>query len=267
MPIAESLSGDFVYAVAAIGWDTLAARTIFSLPPALLAGHGTTALWKLHGRVVWTRQAKTDSHPGAPMVQPVMVIERAGESAPAEPVCILPGFHPEDPLRHHLALVLQVGCTAAQAPERLYADALTQALALHFVQRYASQAGAPRRNVGLLTPRKLRQVMAYIEDHLTQPLTLAEMAQVVQVSPTYFARQFKHATGLAPHQYIIRRRIERAQQCLRDTLLSCQDISQQVGFTDQSHFIAMFHRHVGVTPRAYRQQAQTCVPEFTGVEA
>ena len=72
------------------------------------------------------------------------------------------------------------------------------------------------------------------------------------MSLTHFAHLFKHATGLAPHQYVSRCRIDRAKQLLADTDLPLIEIGPQVGYADQSHFTALLRRHVAMTPKTYR---------------
>jgi AraC family transcriptional regulator len=81
---------------------------------------------------------------------------------------------------------------------------------------------------------------------------------VTHLSPYYFARQFKAATGLPPHQYVISRRIERAQFLLRTNReLSLAEAADRAGFADQSHFCLHFKRIVGVTPGQFRISART----------
>ncbi len=83
------------------------------------------------------------------------------------------------------------------------------------------------------------------------------VAAVVRLSPYHFARQFKAATGLPPHQYVIARRIERAQQFLqRGGDLSLAEVAAHAGFSDQSQFSHHFKRLVGVTPGQFRTPAR-----------
>ena len=82
------------------------------------------------------------------------------------------------------------------------------------------------------------------------------MAAVARLSPYHFARQFKAATGLPPHQYVVTRRVERAQQLLRKTDLALVDIAASAGFSDQSKLCAHFKRVVGLTPRQFRKSAR-----------
>jgi AraC family transcriptional regulator len=162
-----------------------------------------------------------------------------------------------DPLRQHSALVLQAACAADSVAGRLYAEILANALAVHFLRRYTASRLSRREVTNGLTPVKLQRMIAYIRAHLTQELFLATLATVVHLSPDHCARLFKQATGQTPHHYVLRCRIERAKQLLTETTLSLSEIGLQVGWTDQSYFTALFRKHVGTTPRAYRNATRT----------
>jgi AraC-like DNA-binding protein len=113
-----------------------------------------------------------------------------------------------------------------------------------------------RGETGGLAPYKLRRTTAYIQAHLAQELSLATLAAVAQTSPAHFARLFKHATGLAPPQYVLRSRMAHARRLLAATDVSLIDIGLQVGCGDLSHFTALFRTHVSVTPKAIRDHAR-----------
>jgi AraC family transcriptional regulator len=86
---------------------------------------------------------------------------------------------------------------------------------------------------------------------------MAELAAVVRLNPYHFARQFKAATGLPPHQYVILRRVERAKKLLHaGTDLSLAEVALRAGFCDQRQFSSHFKRLVGVTPRQFRSPAR-----------
>ena len=106
---------------------------------------------------------------------------------------------------------------------------------------------------GMLSRRNLRTVVEYILENLEGSPRLEQMAAVARLSPSHFTRQFKAATGLAPHQYVIARRVERAQHLLKsDDEVGLAEVAVRVGFADQSHFSVHFKRIVGVTPRQFR---------------
>jgi len=100
---------------------------------------------------------------------------------------------------------------------------------------------------------RLRRVTEYIREHLDQHLTLAQLGAVVCMSPYHFARLFQHSTGLPPHRFVVRARIDHAASLLLAAPEpSIARISQTVGFRTPSHFATVFRRLMGVTPRAYR---------------
>jgi AraC family transcriptional regulator len=143
---------------------------------------------------------------------------------------------------------------SARSPQgRVYVEALAKALVVHLVQKYGrSREDRPRP--GGLSPAQLRLATTYIRDHLAQDLSLAMIAKAAGLSPFHFARRFKQATGLAPHQYVVCHRLERARQFLVDTSVALAEVAQQSGFCDQSHFTAHFRRQYGITPRRFREQ-------------
>jgi AraC family transcriptional regulator len=84
-------------------------------------------------------------------------------------------------------------------------------------------------------------------------LSLAELASVVNISPTYFAGLFKQAMGISPHQYAIEQRVKQAKLMLSKTDLAIVDIALQVGFSSQIHLTQQFKRITGMTPKQIRQ--------------
>jgi AraC family transcriptional regulator len=93
-------------------------------------------------------------------------------------------------------------------------------------------------------------------ENLEGNLTLDQMAAIAHLSPAHFARQFKATKGLPPYQYVIARRVERAQHLLRADKLGLAEVALRVGFYDQSHFSFHFKRIVGITPRQFRISAR-----------
>lgn len=242
-------------AVQAIDWQQLAVRVTFFVDPVLLKERSQSVGPRVRGEFVWLRLAENDTV-SSPAVRPAVIVHGAPLREQTERIEMIPHFHATDPLFQHLMLVVRAASTAESPAGQLYAEALTNALATHFLKRYARIAPAVHTETNGLSPYKLRQITEHITTHLEQALSLTDLAAVVHMSSTYFARQFKQATGKAPHQYVLRCRIELAQRLLVETDLSLIEIGQQVGFTDQSHFTAVFRRHIGFTPRAYRENAR-----------
>ena len=93
---------------------------------------------------------------------------------------------------------------------------------------------------GGLPPRALRRVREYIEDHLEETISIEALAGIVGLSMYHFARAFKQSEGLTPHDYLVRRRVRRAQELLASTDLPLSEIALASGFSDQSHCARRF---------------------------
>jgi len=138
----------------------------------------------------------------------------------------------------------------------LLAESFANVLAVHLIRQVTGPRGLKAAADGVLPRHKVRRVIEYIMENLGGNPTLERMAAVVNFSPYHFARQFKAATGLAPHQFVIARRIERAQDLLRtNRQLDLAQVAVLSGFANQSHFSLHFKRIAGVTPRRFRENA------------
>ena len=175
----------------------------------------------------------------------------AAENLDSRRVEILPQFSRKDRLIESVGEALYWELRAGVDASRLYVDSLASALAHHLLRIYSS-CGLPRESHSPLTRQELRRAIEVINDRLADNLTLAEIAAAVHMSEHHFARVFKNALGTSPHQYLIRRRVNRTQELLRTTNLSIQEIAWRVGFSNQSHFTAHFRKLLGCTPKAYR---------------
>jgi AraC-like DNA-binding protein len=108
------------------------------------------------------------------------------------------------------------------------------------------------REIGTLPLTRLRRVTDHIREHLDHALTLAELGAVAYMSPYHFARLFHRTTGLPPHRFVVRARIDHAATLLAAPEPPIARISQLVGFRTPSHFTTVFRRLMGVTPSEYR---------------
>ena len=100
---------------------------------------------------------------------------------------------------------------------------------------------------------RMPDALAYIDAHLGERMTLLDIAESLDSSAYHFARAFKRSVGIAPHQYVMRRRLDRARELLQNTGLPIAEVALAVGCANQSHFSAQFHKATGVTPLSYRQ--------------
>jgi AraC family transcriptional regulator len=185
-------------------------------------------------------------------IDPIDFNNTVGESTNSNLIEIIPHWQIYDPLIFGIAWALKTELESSGLNGTLYVDAVKNALSMHILHRYCLQKPHLRDFEGGLEPGKLQIVTNYINDYLNRDLHLAELANLVQISPYYFSRLFKQSIGVTLHQYVTQCRIEKAKQLLKKQDLSITYISEQVGFHDQSHFSKIFSKIVGLTPKKYR---------------
>jgi AraC family transcriptional regulator len=221
-------------------------------PPA-----GSIAVVPAGNSVFCRRQGGTDSL--LIYLEPSLVTRVAAESFDFDPTrTVVPPFDflnvPE--LRSTM-LAVDAELRAGGGGGSLLVESLANVLVVRLIRHTTGARRLPASADGVLPHQKLRTVIEYIMENLEGSPTLEQMAAVVHISPYHFARQFKAATGLPPHQYVVARRVERAQHLLRaHDELGLADVALRVGFSDQSQFSLHFKRIVGVTPRQFRISAR-----------
>ena len=163
----------------------------------------------------------------------------------------------------HDAYSAQVGAKAEGMNVLVLAlHCLHDDLAQEVVDAYLGAALAPIEVTGGLPPRRLHRVFSHIRENIARELSVSELAQVVGMSQYYFSKLFKLSTGTTPHQYVMRQRVERAQEFLREKNFALAEIATKVGFETQSHFTSVFRRLVGTTPKQYREMHRSAAPEI-----
>lgn len=148
----------------------------------------------------------------------------------------------------------------------LASQALDDERAQGVVDAYLNATLAPIEVVGGLQPRRLQRVFSHIRENVARDLSVTELAEVVGMSQYYFSKLFKMSTGITPHQYVMRQRVERAQEYLRQSRTGLADIATQVGFQTQSHFTSVFRRLVGATPKHYRMLHQANLQTVVAID-
>jgi AraC-like DNA-binding protein len=141
----------------------------------------------------------------------------------------------------------------------VYADALrlaivTRMLSLRAQPQPEHQPAAPVEQPSRsgLPKWRFKRVAAYVDENISEAITLAGMAAAAGLSRMHFAAQFRITTGMRPHEYVMRRRIEHAKQMLLETRDSLVQVALSVGFQTQAHFTTVFRRFVGDTPYQWR---------------
>lgn len=105
-----------------------------------------------------------------------------------------------------------------------------------------------------LYPKPIIICLDYIYDNLHTKISLDELAETVGLSPSYLSRLFRREVGLTISEYIMKKRLEAAENMLKYSDHSCIDISTYLCFSSESHFIQTFRKHTGYTPKSYRQK-------------
>ncbi len=163
---------------------------------------------------------------------------------------LTPQINIRDPLIEQMGLALYRAAKTSGADSPLYAESMAIGLSAHLMQNYSS--ANPIAAPGTLTSKQLQQIYAYIDAHLERSLSLAELSQVIDRSVHHFATLFKRSTGITPHQYVLKARIDRAVILLKTTELPIVAIAHRVGFQTQSHFTRIFRHQTRMTPKQLR---------------
>jgi AraC-like DNA-binding protein len=150
-----------------------------------------------------------------------------------------------------LAQLFAEECAGDEPNSRLYGDNLSIALLL--VLSRSSGARPPLVRNGRLAPWQLRRVTEYLVTHLADDVELQTVSDLVKLSRSYFSRAFKMSTGLAPHQWLMQARIDKAKELLLTCDPPLAQVAIDVGFADQAHFTRAFRRAVGESPGAWQR--------------
>jgi AraC family transcriptional regulator len=162
-------------------------------------------------------------------------------------------FQIRDTQLENICWALKAEMEASYPSGRLYTDSLAVSVASRLVSSYSSVAPRAITKSGGLDGRRFKQTLAYIEDHLSEDLSLSRIASLTGVSASHFKTLFRESAGVPVHQYVIQRRIERAKDLLMQDKLSIAEIALATGFSHQSHMARYMRRSVGLSPRAMKR--------------
>ncbi|MEA5594166.1 AraC family transcriptional regulator [Rivularia sp. UHCC 0363] len=169
------------------------------------------------------------------------------DSRQPEQVQLIPHFATPDPLVLQLGLAIKNVLENYPSASRLYAETMVNALTVHLLQHYSARKPNIKEYVNGLSKRQLNQIVEYIRNNLDRDLGLNELANLLHMSPHYFCHLFKQSVGMTPHQYVIKTRVDRAQELLLAGY-SIAQVAFMVGFANQSHLNRHFKKLIGVTP-------------------
>jgi ABC-type amino acid transport substrate-binding protein/AraC-like DNA-binding protein len=157
-------------------------------------------------------------------LEPELIARAAHEAVYADDIELAEKWGGPDPQIQHIGLALKAELEAGGLAGRLYGESLANALAVHLLRRYSTKQITIRDFTDGLSMNNLHQVTEYINDNLEHDLSLNAIAATIGMSAYHFARMFKQSTGLAPHQYVIGRRLKRAQVLLTTTELTILEV-------------------------------------------
>jgi AraC-like DNA-binding protein len=158
-----------------------------------------------------------------------------------------------DDVIHHMNIALLPALRAAEQINRIFVDHATLAFAAHLAEAYGGMKVRPRLFKGGLAAWQERRAKELLLSDLTGDTALADIAAACGLSASHFARAFRRSTGLPPHAWLNKARVDRATMLLRQRRQSLAEIALECGFVDQSHFTRVFVRRVGLTPGAWRR--------------
>jgi AraC family transcriptional regulator len=184
----------------------------------------------------------------------VTIDQAAPDRRPIDLTQLPPRMEFEDPMLRSVMLRFQAILDDPALDVPGYAETLGE-LVVFELARVTSGQRDPRTNHSGLTAKQIKLVTDYMDGHLDEKMTVAELAALVDLTRYHFIRSFKQSTGLPPHQYMIHRRIDRARGLLAERDRSIAEIAEKTGFGTSVQLTRAFRRIVGTTPTAYRRDS------------
>lgn len=221
------------------GWKNGGGPDRFCLMPK-----GDESTWDIRGDLSFVHLYCTDEH-----------LRRVGEQiwdrSPASFSLQEKTFASDDKITAVYRQFLLDNDWRQQANQLLLSSASTLLLT-HLIQNYSNVQWRLPTVTGGLAPHLLRNLLAWIEEHLEQPLTLADLAAQASLSEYHFARMFRQSMNMAPHQYVMQRRMIKAQNLICHTQQPLTEIALACGFSSASHFSHRVKSATGLTPSQLR---------------
>lgn len=159
-----------------------------------------------------------------------------------------------DPVMVHLGSVLLPAFQRPNETSAIFIEHVTSAMLTHLCNSYGGARPGTPFSKGGMTRLQAARAKEFLAAHCADDLSLVEVARACGLSRGHFTKAFRVATGLTPHQWLQRYRIDKAKNQLLDPALSIANIAISCGFADQSHLTRVFSRLVGDSPAAWRRR-------------
>ncbi|BAF87312.1 transcriptional regulator [Azorhizobium caulinodans ORS 571] len=150
----------------------------------------------------------------------------------------------------HLGMAMIPALERPAESSHLFLDQMMVALCTYLANTYGVALETRPGPQGLV-PWRLKRAKDLIASRLSGNLTIAEIAADCGLTPSYFTRQFAASTGMTPHRWLLKMRVEAAKQLISEGRLSLVEVALSCGFADQSHLTRIFSREVGTPPRTW----------------
>lgn len=158
----------------------------------------------------------------------------------------------QDPVVRAIGESLDAELFADRPSPRAYIECLAKSLGAHIIAKYAKPVFTGG-DTAAMSGTQLRRSIEFMKENLDKEVTLEALASAAAMSKYHFAKSFKHAMGVAPHQYLVRLRMERARKMLAYDALSVEQVANSVGYADKAHFAEQFRKCTGLSPSHYRR--------------
>jgi AraC-like DNA-binding protein len=165
-----------------------------------------------------------------------------------------PGVPVDDQVIANLGISLRAAFRLPEQTNPMFLDHVLMATATHMAVTYGGLRSGSRTRRGGLTPMQSRRATEYLRAHLGAEVDIALIAQDCGLSTSHFRRAFRETMELAPHQWVLRARVDTAKDKLLDQRLSLDDVARCCGFADQSHFTRVFSKLSGISPGRWRRE-------------
>jgi len=160
-----------------------------------------------------------------------------------------------DEVINQIGLSIHAAMMDETSAGRMFVETASLTLAARLVQKYCENGSHPPTSQpsDQLDRVRLNRVLTYIEEHLAEDISVTDLAEVACLSIFHFTRAFAGSTGVPPHRYVSRRRLESAKAMIAAGRVSLCEIALDCRFSSQSSFTRAFRRAMGVTPAEYRR--------------
>ncbi len=160
-----------------------------------------------------------------------------------------------DPQIENLAYSFLQEIQSEEIGSKLSIDSLANIFGVHLLRNYCNFNAKTKEFIGGIPPYKIRKVIDYIQENLTEEISLKQIAELIGISQYHFLREFKKTVGLTPHKYIMQERVKMAKKLLKKQgKLPLAEVALKCGFSNQSHLTRVFKHQTNMTPKVYQKQ-------------